>query len=73
MELTVKKIGNSLGVILPKKMIDQLNVDKGDSLFVQESESGYQLSPYDPSLAEELDLARQIMKDRRTALRELSK
>jgi antitoxin component of MazEF toxin-antitoxin module len=34
LELKVRKIGNSLGVVLPKEAIDLLQSDQGDRLFL---------------------------------------
>ncbi|GGZ21118.1 AbrB/MazE/SpoVT family DNA-binding domain-containing protein [Asticcacaulis endophyticus] len=73
MELKITKIGNSLGVILPKEVAGHLKVDKGDSLWLNESPSGYTLTPYDPEFSVQMDAARAIMKKRRNVLRELAK
>ena len=73
MELKVTKIGNSLGVILPKELILNLKLDKGDSLWVTDAQPGYRITPYDPAFGEQMDKARQIMKKRRNVLRELAK
>lgn len=73
MELKVTKIGNSLGVILPKELLANLNLDKGDALWVSESPAGYRISPYDPEFGEQMEAARAVMKKRRNVLRELSK
>jgi putative addiction module antidote len=73
MELKITKIGNSLGVILPKELIASLKLDKGDALWVTENPSGYTLTPYDPEFAVQMDAARQIMKKRRNVLHELAK
>ncbi|MCB1592997.1 MAG: AbrB/MazE/SpoVT family DNA-binding domain-containing protein [Alphaproteobacteria bacterium] len=73
MELKITKIGNSLGVVLPKDVLANLNVEKGDVLWLSESGDGITLSPYDPAFAEQMDAARKLMKKRRNALRELAK
>ena len=49
LELKVRKIGNSLGVVLPKEAVSRLHADEGDRLFLIEGPNGvYQLTPYDP-------------------------
>ena len=73
MELKVTKIGNSLGVILPKELIANLKLDKGDALWVTENQFGYTLTPYDPEFGKQMEAARQIMKKRRNVLHELAK
>ena len=72
MELKVTKIGNSLGVILPKELIARLKLEKGDALWATEASSGYRITPYDPEFGEQIDAARKLMKKRRNVLRELA-
>ena len=44
LELKVRKIGNSLGVVLPKEAVRRLHADEGDRLFLIEAPNGvYQL------------------------------
>lgn len=71
--LKVTKIGNSLGVILPKELLSRFHLDKGDSLFVTEAPGAFTLSPYNEAFDEQMKVARSIMKQRRAALRELAK
>jgi len=73
MELKVTKIGNSLGVVLPKELIASLKLDKGDTLWVTDAQFGYRITPYDPAFGEQMDAARKLMKKRRNVLRELAK
>lgn len=73
MELKVTQIGNSLAVILPKTVADGLKLENGGSLWLSEAESGYQISPVDPSISDQMDAARDIMRKRRNVLRELAK
>lgn len=73
MELKVTQVGNSLAVILPKNAALHMNVEKGDSLWLSEAQSGYRITPYDPEFAEQMDAARKLMKKRRNVLRELAK
>ena len=73
MELKISKIGNSLGVILPKDLLNRLKLDKGDSVFLTETPDGYRISPYDPSYAEQMQTARALMKKRRNVVHELTK
>jgi putative addiction module antidote len=71
--LKVTKIGNSLGVILPKEALARLKVEQGGSLFLTEAPDGYRISVYDEELGVQLAEARNIMRKRRNALRELAK
>lgn len=73
MELKITRIGNSLGVILPRDLLTRLKVEKGDSVFLTETPEGYVLSPYNPEFAAQMTAARALMKTRRNALNELGK
>jgi putative addiction module antidote len=57
--LQVKKIGNSVGLILPKDLLARLKLSEGDKLhIVEQTERGIKLSPYDPKHAKAMDIAR---------------
>ena len=66
-------IGNSTGVILPKDVLARLRVDKGDTLYVTEGPNGFELRVHDPEFADQMAVAREVMKRRRKALHELAK
>jgi putative addiction module antidote len=71
--LKLRKVGNSVGVILPQATLDSLHVDEGDTLFLTESAEGVRLTPYSPEFERQMTVARKIMKKRRNALRELAR
>ncbi|HVV32316.1 MAG TPA: AbrB/MazE/SpoVT family DNA-binding domain-containing protein [Vitreimonas sp.] len=71
--LKVRKIGNSLGVVLPKDVLAKLNVGEGDELAVTETAEGVALRHFDGELQEQIEAARRAMKRYRNALRELAK
>ena len=71
--LKLKRIGNSVGVIIPKEALKRMNLDEGDELFLTEAPGGYRLSPYEPEFEAQMEAARRIMKKRRNALRELAR
>ena len=57
--LQIKKIGNSLGLILPKELLARLKLKEGDKFHVvEQTERGIRLSPYDPKHAKAMDIAR---------------
>jgi putative addiction module antidote len=73
-ELKVRKIGNSLGVVLPKEAVTRLNADEGDRLFLIEGPDGaYQLTPYDPAFVKKMKKAEDIIGRYRNALHVLAK
>lgn len=71
--LTVRRIGNSLGVILPQEVIGKLNVGEGDKITLTDSPEGMRVTPYDPEFERQMEIARQGMRKYRNALRELAK
>jgi putative addiction module antidote len=71
--LTVRKIGNSLGVILPQEALAKLNVGEGDRLTVTDSPDGMRLTPFSPDFERQMKIAREGMRKYRNALRELAK
>jgi len=71
-KLRVTTIGNSAGVILPKEVLARLRVDKGDTVSLTETPNGFEISPYSPEFAEEMDAARLVMRRYRNALHELA-
>ena len=73
MQLKIRKVGNSLGVILPKEVATRLRVVEGDSLDLTEAAEGYRLSAYDPAVARQVEVGKKIMRRYRNALRELAK
>ncbi len=57
--LQIRKIGNSVGLILPKELLNRLNLREGDKLYLVENpERGLKLTPYDPKHAEAMEIAR---------------
>ena len=69
----VIKIGNSAGLILPKEVLAMLGVELGDQISFTQTPSGLNLTRYDPEFSEKVEVAREVMKRRRNALRELAK
>jgi putative addiction module antidote len=71
--LKITKIGNSLGVVLPKEVLHAMNVSLGDSLTWTNSPDGYLVTPYSEKFDKQMTAARRIAKDWRNALRQLAK
>lgn len=71
--ITIKKIGNSAGVILPKDLLKELGVGIGGELTVTRTARGIELTPSETEFARQMEIAREIMIERRDALRELAK
>jgi putative addiction module antidote len=73
MNITVRRIGNSLGIILPKEMLDHYGIREGDAVDVLQGEQAIELRPQNADLADQLKAARIGMEKYRVALRELAK
>jgi putative addiction module antidote len=72
--LQVRKIGNSIGFILPKDMAARLNLKEGDKLFpVEQPGGGFVLTRHDPDFEKAMEVARRGMKRYHNALAELAK
>ncbi|MFC3717047.1 AbrB/MazE/SpoVT family DNA-binding domain-containing protein [Luteimonas soli] len=71
--LKLTRIGNSVGVVLPKDVLARLRLGEGDAVYLTESPDGYRLTPYDAEFERQMEAARRVMKRRRAALRELAK
>lgn len=70
--LKIVTVGNSIGVILPKEILEKLRVRKGDTIFALETSKGIELTPFNPDLAEQMKIAEQVMREDRDALRKLA-
>ncbi len=74
MKLEVKKIGNSTGVILPKDLLNRLNLRQGQWLHVSElPDGGVRLTPYDPEFDRAMSIVDDVMDEYRDTLRALAK
>jgi putative addiction module antidote len=73
-ELKIRRFGNSLGVVLPKEVIQRLRAGDGERLFLIEAADGeYRLTPYDPEFEKKMAKADEIMARYRDTLHALSK
>ncbi|MEE8560227.1 MAG: AbrB/MazE/SpoVT family DNA-binding domain-containing protein [Alphaproteobacteria bacterium] len=71
--LKVRKIGSSLGLVLPKELLTELGVTEGDALYPVRTPNGIEMTPYDPEFAEILEDSFDYMRRHRNAMRELAK
>lgn len=74
MKLEIKKIGNSTGLILPKELLARLGLEQGDEVFVTlEPDQSFKVSRQDDKHAKVMEIAREVMKEYHSALKELAK
>jgi putative addiction module antidote len=71
--LKLTQIGNSVGLILPKEVLARLKLEKGDTVFLTEAAYGVMLTPYDPTLDEQLKAGREFMREYRDTFHQLAK
>ncbi len=70
--LKIRKIGNSLGLVLPKEVLARLKVEEGDTIYLTDAKDGYRITPMDVNFAKQMATAEAIMREDRDVLRELS-
>lgn len=74
LELKLRKVGNSLGLILPKEALARLNANNGDAVFLTEvSDGGFRLTASNPEFARKMKAAENLSRRYRNALKELAK
>lgn len=72
--LQLRKIGNSVGIILPKEVLARLRLAEGDRLMVVEQpEHDLKLTRYDDTHARGLEIARRSFKTYANTYRALAK
>jgi len=72
-KLTIRRVGNSLGLTLPTEAAKALRVKEGDALYLTKTPEGYQLVAHDPDFEKTMKAAEGFMSRYRNALRELAK
>jgi putative addiction module antidote len=73
MEGKIRKVGNSLGVILPKQIIDELHLKTGDKVDIVRKGSNLELRPIDPEFEDWAEAYRTVNTDYKDVLKELAK
>lgn len=73
MKTTIRNIGNSKGMILPKEALALLNVDSGDEIYIRKAPDGsLNISAYDSEFAHVMEVAERVMREDRDVLRKLA-
>jgi len=67
----VTTIGNSVGIVLPRDVLARLRVEKGDQLFLIESPLGFELTPYEPGFARQMEAGERIARAERDVVRQI--
>ncbi len=69
----VRRVGNSLGVTLPKTVVDNYSLSEGDELYLVETEEGVMLTPFNPQFAMWVKSYEKANKRYRNTLRALAR
>ncbi len=70
--LKITKIGNSAGLVLPKAILQQLNVGLGDTLHAFATPKGLRLTVVTPQSLDKMAIAEKIMSEDKEILRSLA-
>jgi putative addiction module antidote len=77
LELKLRRVGNSVGVVLPKEAVAKLNVREGDSVCLTDAPDGsLRVTPVTEGreqFARQMEAAEEIIRRYRNTLRELAK
>jgi len=74
LELKLRKVGNSVGLVLPKEALAHLKVEEGDTVSVTEGPDGcLRMSPHKAEVVRQMEVVQDVMKRYRHTLRELAK
>jgi len=72
--LKIRKVGNSLGLVLPKEVISRLHTGEGEEVFLIEGPNNtYRITPFDPAFETKMAKAEEIMTRYRNTLHVLAK
>lgn len=72
MNVTVRKIGNSEGIILPKDVLERNHLKAGDQLEVIQTADGITLRPTDDAFERQMEAARRFMDKYKSVLQKLA-
>ena len=72
MDTKLRKIGNSLGMTLPKEVLDKWGLKEGDKMNIVVSADGIELTPFDPNFGTIMEAYREGKSKYRNAMRELA-
>lgn len=61
----ITTVGNSLGIVLPRELLQKLRVGKGDHLHLIEAETGVLMLPNDPRLLAQIESLEQLLRSDR--------
>lgn len=69
----VRKVGNSLGITLPKTIIDNYHLHEGDELHLIQTDEGIIITPLNPRFSEWAEAYEKTNKKYRNTLHKLAR
>lgn len=72
MNVTIRKIGNSEGVIIPKEVLDRLGLKAGDEMEISTKDGSLHMKPLDEAFQRQLEHANRFMDKYKVALKKLA-
>lgn len=60
-KLKIRRVGKTLGVALPSKVLDKLGVGEHDAIYITGAPDGFRLTPYKEGFSEQIMEAERIM------------
>lgn len=72
MQVTIEKVGNGAGIILPPDLLERLRLKEGDKVELTETTDGISISARDEDMEETLEIARHVMREDRDLLKKLA-
>lgn len=71
--LKLIKIGDAVGVVLPREALAKLKRGTGEVVFLAESRQGLTLSAHNPAMQTQMDVGREFIGEYRNTLKALLK
>ncbi|MGA2751269.1 MAG: AbrB family transcriptional regulator [Verrucomicrobiota bacterium] len=74
LELKLRKVGKSIGLVLPNEALARLNAGDGDAVYLTDTtDGGFRLTASNPEFARKLKATESLSRRYRHALKELAK
>src|SRR5687768_17243238 len=72
-KLKLRKVGNSVGLILPKEALARMHVEEGDVVFLTKTtDGGFRITRLDPQFAKKMKVVEKLSRRSGKALKELA-
>lgn len=70
--VTLTQIGSSVGLVIPKETLKDLNWEKGDKVTLSRTSKGLEITPRNAEFERQMEIAEKIMHRYRNALQKLA-